>query len=155
MTWSSCEPRPRRSPCRVARREGLQVYDTVLKQAPDYEQALDERVALALELGDSKAALAPALRAVAVNPWSAEFHERLAHYQLESGHWNEALQQADEALRLNPFLIFSRQFRIQCHLRDKDLRRATEDFQVLTTLNPIDREIWRLWFARERRRFGI
>ena len=79
----------------------------MLAQAPDYEQALDERVALALELGEERSALSPALRAVAVNPWSAEFHERLAHYQVESGNWNEAAREAGEALRLNPFLVFA------------------------------------------------
>ena len=67
--------------------------------------------------------------AVAVNPWSAEFHERLAHYQLEGGNWSEALRQAGEAIRLNPFLIFARQFRIQCYLHDRNLRRAAEDVE--------------------------
>jgi len=135
-------------------REGMQIDDMVLKQAPDYEQALDERVSLALKLSDRQAALAPALRAVAVNPWYAEFHERLAHCQLGDAHWSEALQEADEALRLDPFLNFARQFRIQCLLHDKDAQRAGEELKTLIELYPSDRGTLQLWFARERQRFG-
>jgi tetratricopeptide (TPR) repeat protein len=135
-------------------REGFRIYDELLKRIPDYEQALDERVSLALELDDREGVLTPARRAVAVNPWSAEFHERLAHYQLGTGDWNGGLQEANKALGLNPFLAFARQFRIQCYLHERDLRKAEEELEILIALNPVDREARRLWFARERRRFG-
>lgn len=135
-------------------KEALQIFDSVLEKAPQYEQALDERVALALELGDKRADPTPALRAVAVNPYSAEFHERLAYYQLENRNWKQAIQEADEALRLNPFLIFARQFRIRCLLHDKDQERAAQEFQILTQLNPGDQRIWRIWFEQEQQKSG-
>jgi hypothetical protein len=135
-------------------REALRAYDKLLERAPDYEQALDERVALALELEDRHGGLAPARRAVEVNPWSAEFHERLAHYQLESGDRRGALAEAGEALRLNPFLVFARQFRIQALLGQRDLQTATEELRILNVLNPADREARQIWFARERRKLG-
>jgi hypothetical protein len=135
-------------------REALRAYDKLLERAPDYEQALDERVALALELEDRQGGLAPARRAVDVNPWSAEFHERLAHYQLEAGNGSRALAESDEALRLNPFLVFARQFRIQALLRQRDPQRAAEELRILNLLNPREREARQLWFARERRKVG-
>lgn len=136
-------------------REGVSVYDAILKLAPDYEQALDERVSLALELEDARSGLAPARRAVEVNPWSAEFHERLAHLEIQNGHWTEAMRETAGALRLNPFLTYARQFRIQCLLRDRELGRAAEELETLITLDPSRRETWRLWFARERQGRGI
>src|SRR5262249_11675820 len=92
-------------------KEGLRVLDEVLKRSPDYEHALNERVALALELNNQRTDLPLALHAVSLNPWTAEFHEWLAYYQLENGDWNAAHQESGEALRLNPFLTSARRFR--------------------------------------------
>jgi Flp pilus assembly protein TadD len=131
-------------------REGLRVLDAVLKRAPDYEPALNERVALALALDNQPTDLALAQRAVTLNPWSSEFHEWLAYYQLENGDWNGAHQEAGEALRLNPFLASARRFRIQCDLQRNDPQHAEEELKTLIAINPSERESLQLWFARER-----
>src|SRR3954454_16067135 len=49
-------------------KEGLLIYDTLLKTAPNYEKALDERVALELEVQEG--ARDAAVQAVEVNSWS-------------------------------------------------------------------------------------
>ena len=86
-----------------------------------YEQALDEYLAYALEYEDIRAAKAPAKKAVAVNPWSSLFHERLAYVSLELKDWDGALDEARSALRINPFLRFPRMFVVQCLLHQKNL----------------------------------
>jgi predicted CXXCH cytochrome family protein len=135
-------------------KEGLHIYDTLLKAAPNYEKALDERVSLALELEDREGALAAAAQAVGVNPWSAEFHERLAYYELQDENWTEARHQAAEALRLNPFLSSARMFWITCLLHANDHERARAEFQRLLALKPTDQESLRLWFTRQVRTRG-
>jgi len=133
--------------------EGIRVYEGLLKQAPDYERALDDRVSLAIQTGDRQGALTPAMHAVAINPWSADFHERLAHLEVANDHWSSALKEADAALRLNPFLVFAREFRIQCYLHQKDPQLAEEELKTLIGLYPGDRASLKLWFAQERKKF--
>ncbi len=60
-------------------KEALQLEERVLKSAPSYEQALDECVLNAIELGDHRTAMPFAKRSVALNPWSAGLRERLAY----------------------------------------------------------------------------
>ena len=48
----------------------------------------------ALDQEDVPAALAPAHQAVALNPWSSVFHERLAYVLFESQDWDGALREA-------------------------------------------------------------
>ncbi len=104
--------------------EGLHIYDTLLKTAPSYEQALDERVSLAPGAGRPGSAWAAAVQAVKVNPWSAEFHERLAYFELQDQHWAEVRREAAEALRLNPFLSKARMFLITCLLHANEHEHA-------------------------------
>jgi predicted CXXCH cytochrome family protein len=129
--------------------EGLRLYDALLAEAPGYEKALDERVSLALEVEDRRDALAPARQAVAVNPWSAVFHERLAFYRLQERSWSEALREAEQALRLDPFLADARRFLIQCHLHLNHRERAGEELEALIALDPTQDTPLRLWFARQ------
>jgi hypothetical protein len=128
-------------------REAIQLDQRVLESAPSYEQVLEGIISYAIELGDIEAALAPARQAVAVNPWSAAFHERLAYVDLRREDWSEALRESREALRLNPFLRFAREFLIQCLLHQHDERGAEAEFQTLIKLNPNERESLGRWFA--------
>jgi hypothetical protein len=135
-------------------KEGLHLYDTLLKTAPNYERALDERVLLALELEDREGALAAAAQAVNLNPWSAEFHERLAHYLLQNQNWAEARREAAEALKLNPFLSGARMFLISCLLHGNEHEHAAEEFHRLLALEPTDQDSLRLWFSQQVRTRG-
>ncbi len=131
-------------------REALRVAESVLKSAPAYEDALDEYLRYAIDAEDAQAALAPATRAVKLNPYSSVFHERLAYASLETQDWTRALHESLEALRLNPFLRFARMFLIQCHLHQSDLNRADVEFSTLIKLNPSLRQSLEEWFAEQK-----
>ncbi len=124
----------------AARRESCRPLGSsirVLEAAPEYEKALDQALTYAIELSDDiPAGLTYARQAVAVNPDSATFHERLAHVLLERHEWNEANHEAREALRLNPFLRFARLFLVQCLLHQKDSKAANDEVATLIKLNP-------------------
>jgi tetratricopeptide (TPR) repeat protein len=132
-------------------KEATLLDESVLRSAPSYEQALDECVLYSIELGDIEAALAPARQAVAVNPWCAVLHERLAYLYVQRQDWSGALRESGEALRLNPFLRFARMFVVQCLLHENDRKRAQDEFVILTELNPTQRESLIRWFAEQRR----
>jgi predicted CXXCH cytochrome family protein len=135
------------------RSDALPIVESVLRSAPSYEKALDECLSYAIDLGDIQAALAPARQAVALNPWSAAFHERLAFVCLECEDWNGALHESREALRLDPFLRFARMFEVQCLLHQKDWKAAETEFPKLLKLNPSLRETLEQWYAEQRRRY--
>ena len=126
----------------------------MLRSAPADEKALDQALTYAIDLGDAPAALAHARQAVAVNPYSATFHERLAHALIESHEWSEALREAREALRLNPFRRFARMFLVQCLLHQKDSKAAAAEFATLIKLNPNLRESLGEWFEEQQRNYG-
>ncbi len=131
--------------------DAMRLIESVLRSAPADEHALDQYLVYAIKSEAIPHALAPARQAVAVNPWSATFHERLAYVCLERHDWDEALRESREALRLNPFLRFARMFLIQCLLNDKDLEHAEGEFSALLKLNPNQHESLKLWFAEQRR----
>ena len=89
------------------RRDALPLMEAVLKASPSYEKALDQYLAYAIDEGETRRALEPARRAVALDPWSSAFQERLAHVAMENENRDEALSAARAALRLNPFLRFA------------------------------------------------
>ena len=137
------------------RAEAMPLIESVLRAAPSYEQALDECLAYALEHEDIQAASAPAKKAVAVNPWSSLFHERLAYVALEQKDWDGALEEAQSALRINPFLRFPRMFVVQCFLHQQNLERAKDELVTLIKLHPTDRDFLIKWFADWRRNYKV
>jgi Flp pilus assembly protein TadD len=133
------------------RAEALRLVESVLESAPSYEKALDDFTAFAIDEGQSQAALAPARRAVELNPWSAAFHERLAHVLLEGRDWPGALSEARAALKLDPFRWFARMFTVQGLLHQNDLEQARTEFATLIKLHPSQRESLEEWFGEQRR----
>jgi Cytochrome c554 and c-prime len=131
------------------------LLESVLKVAPSYEQALDEYVPCVIGRGDLKAALEPAQRSVDLNPWSAPFHERLAHVYLESVDWNGAVHEAREALRLDPFRRFARMFLVQCLLHSQDNKAAGDEFATLIKLDAGRRETLERWFAIQKQSASV
>ena len=132
--------------------EAIKLDERVLQSAPDYEQVIDERVQYAIELGELRPAMEYARRAVAMNPWSAGLHERLAHLEMREKHWEAAIRESHEALRLDPFRRFARMFLIQCLLHtDNDAARAREEFELLTGLFPGEKASLQAWFANEQK----
>jgi hypothetical protein len=132
-------------------KDAIDLDDRVLSSAPCYEQALEERVQYAIEIGEKQPALAPAARAVLLNPWSAAAHEHLAYIQIQSGDWGSAIQEARGSLGLNPFRRYARMFLIQCQLHLGDLKGALEEFRILSGLFPTERSSLERWFVEKRR----
>jgi predicted CXXCH cytochrome family protein len=135
------------------RPDAILLLTNVVTAAPTYEQALDELLTYALDAENVQAAFAPAQQAVALNPWSAVFRERLAYVSMERQDWDAALAEARHALRINPFLRFSRMFVVQCLLHKKDLAHAQEEFATLIELHPTHREFLTKWFADWRQKY--
>jgi tetratricopeptide (TPR) repeat protein len=135
-------------------RDAIALDDRVLASAPDYEQVLWERVQHAIELGETRTALAPAARAVFVNPWSSAAYERLAYIQLQSGDWSAGAQAARESLRLDPFGRFARMFLIQSLHHQGDMKLVEAEFRTLLDLFPNEREFLERWFAQQSRSRG-
>ena len=101
-------------------RDAIRLDEGVLESAGSFEQVLDDCVLHAIEAGEIRAAVAPAKRAVALNPFSAMLHERLGYVDLQVQDWSGALSESREALRLNPFLRFARMFVAECLLHQHD-----------------------------------
>jgi Flp pilus assembly protein TadD len=133
--------------------EAMTLMKSVLKAAPSNEMALDEFLTYALAVDDIQAASAPAREAVAVNPWSAMYYERLAYVSLANQNWDGALREAREALRINPFLRSPRMFVVQCLLHQKDVKHAEDEFATLVKLHPAQRQFLIKWFADWRRNY--
>ncbi len=133
------------------RADAIALLESVLKSAPSYEQALDDLLAQAIKQGSVETALRPARQAVALNPWSAPYHERLAYVCLERQSWDEALRESQEALRIDPFLRL-RMFVVQCFLHQKNLKAAEAEFSTLLELFPEQRDSLEAWFSEQRKR---
>jgi Flp pilus assembly protein TadD len=128
-------------------KEALQIEEMVVKSAPSYEQALDECVLNAIELGDHRTALPFAERSIAINPWSAGLRERLAYLRVQTHDYGGAVHEAREALRLNPFLSFARRFLIESLIHQDELKGAKQEFNTLLGLSPADRDSLGRWFS--------
>ena len=76
--------------------KALQIADSLLKSTPSHEVLLADYCAYAIDLGYFLAALGPAKRAVALNPWSAANRERLAYFSMQCQDWSGAVHEARE-----------------------------------------------------------
>jgi tetratricopeptide (TPR) repeat protein len=123
-----------------------------LALAPNDEQALDEYLAYAVDEKDISAAVEHAHRAVAADPWSSLFRERLAYFLLENHNHTEALRASSAATRLHPFLRFARMFTIHSLLAQGEFERADTEFALLTAIHPDQRKSLEVWYAHERRK---
>jgi hypothetical protein len=132
--------------------QALRIADTLLESTPYYELLIDDYCSYAIDLKRFQAALEPAKRAVALNPYSASYRERLAFLSIQVGDWKSAQHQAAEALRLNPFLKFARMFMVRCLLHSKATTAAEKEFATLVKLHANERESLEEWFAEQKRR---
>jgi hypothetical protein len=133
------------------RAQALGVIRSALTLVPEDEYALEQYLSYAVDEKDIDAAIEPARRAVAANPWSSVFHERLAYFLLELKDYAGSLLQAREALRLNPFLRFARMFAIQSLLKQHEFDRAQAEFATLVKMFENQRQSLETWFAEQRR----
>jgi predicted CXXCH cytochrome family protein len=94
--------------------EGLAALETALALAPQRELTLSYAAVLAAARGRKDEAIGYWRRAIAVNPWSAPYHARLARLLAQRRDWEDALAECDRALRLNPFDAPTRELRAEC-----------------------------------------
>ena len=119
--------------------------------APADEEALEQYLAYAVDEKDIAAAVEPARRSVAANPWSSIFRERLAYFLLEQQDYAGCLRESREALRLNPFLRFARMFMIQSLLGQHEVSLADTEFGTLVKIFEGQRASLEMWYAEQRR----
>jgi predicted CXXCH cytochrome family protein len=136
------------------RAEAIREVEVVLRAAPSYERALDECLSYAIPARDVRTALEAARRAVAIDPSSAAFHERLAYASVQGRDWDTALRESRAALGIDPFLRFARMFLIQGLLHRGEAGPAREEFATLIGLYPGLRESLERWFADEQNRLA-
>ena len=133
------------------RSQALPIIQSALAMAPADEKALDQYLAYAVDEKDIQAAIEPARRAVAANPWSSVFHERLAYFLLEKEDYAGSIRESSEALRLNPFLRFARMFMVQSLLKQGEAGRADAEFATLIKIHESQRQPLEMWYAEKRR----
>ena len=133
------------------RSQALAVIRSALTLAPADEKALDQYLSYAVDAKEIVAAVEPARRAVAANPWSSIFHERRAYFLLERQDYAGALRESREALRLNPFFRFARMFAIQSLLHQHETGRADAEFDKLVKIHASQRTALEMWYAEQRR----
>jgi hypothetical protein len=133
------------------RSQAIPVVQSALAMSRTDERALDQYLSYAVDENDIQAALEPARRAVAVNPWSSIFHERLAFFLLESQDYAGSLRESSEALRLNPFLRFARMFLVESLLKRGEADRADAEFARLIKIHESHRQALEIWYAEKRR----
>ena len=131
--------------------QALAVVRSALTLAPADEEVLDQFLSYAVDEKAIDVALEPARRAVAANPWSSVFRERLAYFLLERQDYAESLREAREALRLNPFHRFARMFMIQSLLKQHEVSRADAEFAILLKIHDGHRSLLEPWYAEQKR----
>jgi hypothetical protein len=131
--------------------QALAVIRSALTLAPADEEVLDQFLSYAVDEKAIDVALEPARRAVAANPWSSVFRERLAYFLLERQDYAGSLREAREALRLNPFHRFARMFMIQSLLKQHEVSRADAEFAILLKIHESHRSVLEPWYAEQKR----
>jgi hypothetical protein len=131
--------------------EALDACESALARAPGRERALTDAALLAGLLNRPEAATAYWQRAIAVNPWSAFYHEQLARVLAGRQDWPAAQAECRAALRLNPMSVPARQVLVRCYLHDGQKDQAGAELDVLLALLPSQAEALRRWFADQAR----
>jgi hypothetical protein len=83
-------------------KDGVTLFTDALRRTPDSVIALNNRSNAHAKRGDTDAAIADLRRATEVAPEMPAVHRNLATLLSNTGHMNEAFQEAETALRLHP-----------------------------------------------------
>src|SRR5262249_1686936 len=133
------------------REEALRAFETILGQDPEHEAALMYAAALSASRGQPQAAAGYWRRAIAVDPWSSQYHFGLAQAHADVREWTSAADACRAALERNPSSLESRKLLISCLVRQGDRIRAREEFdRLLPLFDKNDRDILRQWLEQLR-----
>ncbi len=130
--------------------EAREAFQAALRSAPDHEHLLETSAVLSQTLGRRDEALSLLRRAVAINPYCADYRRRLAQLQAEAGDWPEAGRSARAALDLDMSLLETRLILIESLRRAGDRASAEAEFRRLLAFNPANAEALRRAFAGSR-----
>src|SRR5262249_43070097 len=131
------------------RSEAIAALEAVLAKEPRREMALTSAASLAQDLGQVDAAVDYWRRAVAVNPWAANYRRSLCLLLARKGAWEERRADAEAWLRLDPASIDARQTWVGCllHTGHKDEGRA--EFDKIRALHPANFDKVQAWYDAE------
>jgi Flp pilus assembly protein TadD len=129
----------------------LRAAEEGLRRSPDRERLLARAGRLAADLGDPESALRYWRRAVAVNPWLAEYREGLATLLAQRGEWEGAGAQCRDWLRLDPESVPARMLWIRCLLHNGKRSEARAEADTLGLLQPDNRARLEAWLAEQTR----
>jgi tetratricopeptide (TPR) repeat protein len=129
--------------------QALTAFEAGLRAAPDREMLLASAAAAAQMLNEDGRALALWRRAVAANPWLAEYRAGLAPLLAAQRAWAEAREECQAWVLLDPESVPARRLWIECLLRDGRRDEARAQFAQVEALAPPDLKELRAWFARQ------
>jgi hypothetical protein len=129
--------------------EALAEFEAVLAKAPDREPALVGAAWMAEALGKSDAALGYWRRAVAANPWAAEYRRSLTLLLVKKEAWADAGPHCQAWLRLDPLSAEARAARVSCLLAAGDKAGARAEFARVEALAPPNLRELRIRFEQK------
>ncbi len=131
--------------------EGLRDLRHAVAAAPNHEAILADAATLAGQQGERVEAKDYWRRAIAINPWSAAYHTRLAELLHSESTWTETGRECRLALRLDPLDTDARVILVSCLIAGGDRDAAQKEFETLMALKPPNPDELRKWFAERLR----
>jgi tetratricopeptide (TPR) repeat protein len=131
------------------RSEAIAALEAVLAKAPRREMALTSAASLSQDLGQVDAAVDYWRRAVAVNPWAANYRRSLCLLLARKGAWEEMRPDAEAWLRLDPASIDARQTWVGHLLHTGHKDEAQVEFDKIQALRPANLDKVRAWYEQE------
>jgi len=131
--------------------QALGALETILKQEPKRELALVQAAALS---EDADRAVDFWRRAVAANPWMAQYRAGLAQVSAHLGAWKESRRECQAWLLFiaangaGPASIDARKLWIECLLQDRQVAEARAEFARIVALKPADLDQLKSWFDK-------
>lgn len=136
----------------VKRPEGaIAAYEAVLERLPQHETALVTLGQIYRDLGRKEEAVEYWRRAVAVNPYVAEYQKNLVLLLAERQAWKELRPYCRAWLELDPGSVEARRTWIECLLAGRQMEEAKTEFAELLALVPAEREKLEAWFTKQMR----
>ena len=129
--------------------EALAAFKAVLEKAPEHEETLVDAATLTESLKRPDPAIDYWRRAIAVNPWMADYRWHLAQLLAEKKDWPAARDECLATLRFHPRSGNLRKLLIRSYLQTGQQQQARQEFETLLSLNPNSQGELRQWFAAQ------
>jgi hypothetical protein len=131
--------------------EALAAFQAVLTQSPERETALVGAASMAEAVGQTEAAVGYWRRAVAVDPWPADYHRRLVLSLVKREAWAEAEPACRAWVEADPFSTEARVTRVTCLLAAGRKDEARAEFERVEALGPANLRELQIRFGKKLR----